>query len=158
MSIETPDHWSGETRRFAGLVSRLMSRNDESRVEEGLLAIAVELAELRKKTMVPEMLTAVLESKPEYGQPLVLGQSWTDGETNEERNRLLEVEATQSLVSGPARLRFVGWYCPGGHPLPSRMHSGQQLDKPADEPDMAVAGVRFDDPCEYSVPMFVLGK
>lgn len=60
MSIETPEHWSGETSRYANVVMRLPSGREhyEGRVEEGLLAIAVELAELRK-VLTPDTVTMV---------------------------------------------------------------------------------------------------
>lgn len=157
---ETPEHWSSETRRFA----ELLMREGTSVKDAGVLAIASELAELRKTLEPPPMLTATSVE--------LTGASAPRGHIIDAPDRIaameqtgrmdyapeiLEMEARETLDRSEAGLRFVGWYCAGGHPLPSKMHSGQSTLGPA-EPDMAVANVRPDDPCLWAVPMYVLVK
>lgn len=56
-----------------------------------------------------------------------------------------EVAAIKAVQDGDADLKLVGYYCAGGHPIDG--HEG-----------IASASLRFDDPCEFGVPVFVLTK
>jgi hypothetical protein len=127
MTIETPEHWSGETRRLAELISQ----NRAGEESPALLAIAVELAALRK-SMEPQTDWGLRDQlSPEH----------------------IAREASVAVFSSAASLRLVGWYCPGGHSKDREFHDIEETDPVLTEPN-----VRLADPCAFAVPMYVLVK
>ncbi len=139
------EHWSLQTRRLQELQE--MGRLDE---HASLLAIAVELADLRKA-----LTSTGVEVRENQFTELV--DELLGVRTINREKTLEDVHEGSDLAAIPsdAVLRQVGWYCAGGHDLPSKMHSGQSTLAPA-EPDLVVANMRFDDPCEFGVPAYVL--
>lgn len=133
MSIETPEHWNGETKRMAAIVAQGQHAASEKMQAAGLLAIATELAELRR-VLEPEVITVVEKHPDEMVQHILASAAeW--------------MRDPQQLPEGTV-LKQVGWYCAGGHPIDTE--GGTKLT--------AEPNVRLDDPCEWAVPMYVLVK
>lgn len=75
--------------------------------------------------------------------------------TEEEDDQRIRTEQSNRAVrNGDAELCEVGWYCGGGHALPSKMHAGQPVNAGAG----ADIVLMHTEPCDDAVPVYTLVK
>lgn len=61
-----------------------------------------------------------------------------------------EALARRVVEMGLGTLKLVGWYCAGGHEV--KGHDALHI------PPIASPSLRFDDPCEYGVPVYIVER